>query len=371
MQPLNAIDAITPAFTRTHQILFKPFRWGRSWKLAVTQYLGLMGAFFFPFPVLLILLPAGSIPPQVRVASTLAVAVSFALLCYLFYLGVRLQFVNFQMIVTREQFVAPMWRRYVTRVWPMIAVKVTIGTVLMLACLPLFVHFAHDFASMVQIFPQPPASQPPNPAMFQAFFNRIFTFYALIFGIFFVFKFASTLIEDLVLPFYTLEEISFSTACQRGFRTFLADPLQWTLYFIMKFVLSTTGFVMQYISNLVVLVPTMIVIFLVGLLVALIPGFAGHGHNNLGFIMAITVGELIVLTPLIWYQTGSLGYLFMLLEAYSIYFLGGRYPKLGDLLEPPPPVMYQYTPPPVFPSPEERKDDNDDGPSLPMNPALA
>ena len=277
------------------------------------------------------------------------------------------------MIVTREQFIAPMWRRYGVRVWAMLAVKVVVGTVLTLAFIPIVLRFGQSTLDMLKAFQSLGPNQTPDPAMFQAFFNHIFAFYALTGLVFFVFKFTSTLVEDLVLPFYTLEEITLATAFERGLQTFLADPLQWILYFIMKAVLSVVGFVMQYISNLVVLIPILIVVFLVAFLVALIPGFAGHspGHGNVGVIIVTVIGELIAFAPLFWYQTGSLGYLFMLLEAYSIYFLGSRYAKLGDLLEPPPAVMYQYAPPPVFPSPEERKDDNDDGPSLPMNPALA
>jgi hypothetical protein len=57
-----------------------------------------------------------------------------------------------------------------------------------------------------------------------------------------------------------------------------------------------------------------------------------------------------------------------LLNAYAIYFLGGRYPLLGSMLEPGP--GHPFTPPPVFPSAEERKD-HDDGPPMPMNPAVA
>ena len=61
MQRLNAIDAITPAFTRTHEILFQPFRVGRSWKLAAAQYFGLLGAFFAPLPLMLLFIPSSDL----------------------------------------------------------------------------------------------------------------------------------------------------------------------------------------------------------------------------------------------------------------------------------------------------------------------
>jgi hypothetical protein len=71
---------------------------------------------------------------------------------------------------------------------------------------------------------------------------------------------------------------------------------------------------------------------------------------------------------LFYVSLGAAGYIFMLLDAYSIYFLGGRYPLLGNLLEPGPGAP--FTPPPVFPSQEERKN-SDGGPPMPMNPAVA
>ena len=38
-------------------------------------------------------------------------------------------------------------------------------------------------------------------------------------------------------------------------------------------------------------------------------------------------------------------------QAYALYFLGGRYPRLGAILEPPPPQFEQYPPLPNFPPP--------------------
>ena len=57
MQRLSAIDAITPALNRTNFLFFKPFRWGRSWKLAASSYLALLGSIFVPVPLLLIAVP--------------------------------------------------------------------------------------------------------------------------------------------------------------------------------------------------------------------------------------------------------------------------------------------------------------------------
>jgi len=82
---------------------------------------------------------------------------------------------------------------------------------------------------------------------------------------------------------------------------------------------------------------------------------------------AVVLG-LCFYAVIVYLSLGTVGYLMALLNAYAIYFLGGRYPLLGSMLEPGP--GHPFTPPPVFPSAEERKDE-DDGPPMPMNPAVA
>src|ERR1700678_2771455 len=128
MQPLNAIDAVAPAFTRTHQTLFHPFRIGRSWKLAASQYLGFCGAMFFPLPLFFLLIPADVPVPR---SLLLLVNVSPTILSLIIlYLCGRMELVFFEMVVTRAKFVAPMWSRYSARVWPWIGLKILVGTVI-------------------------------------------------------------------------------------------------------------------------------------------------------------------------------------------------------------------------------------------------
>ena len=52
MRILSATEAVSPAIARTKLVLFKPFRLGRSWKLAATGYLGGAATYFLPFPLI-------------------------------------------------------------------------------------------------------------------------------------------------------------------------------------------------------------------------------------------------------------------------------------------------------------------------------
>ncbi len=374
MQPLNAIDAIAPAFTRTHAVLFRPFRVGRSWKLAASQYLGLVGAFFVPMPLLLAFapLPDSGLP---LAHGPLVALLSVATLIFFgfFYLGVRMQFVDFEMMVTETQTIAPMWRRYSARVWPVIGVKAVFGTVATLALVPLLKPAFLGMFDVLRAMPHVTPGVQPDPQAWSVSFQDVFAhmagIYAIFFAAFLLIKLFTTTFEDFVQPFYILEDISLGEACRRGFSVVGADPLQCAAYLGLKLILSVIGFIVQYATNIVVMIPVVIV-GMIAAFAGVLMGFLLHG--TVGHLLGIGLGALLyvaLLVVLFWYQIGSLGYLAALLEAYGVYFLGGRYPLLGNMLEPGPGAP--FTPPPVFPSVEEQRDDDDGGPPMPMNPAVA
>ena len=370
MQPLNAIDAVAPAFTRTHQTLFAPFRFGRSWKLAASQYLGLIGAVFFPLPLFLPFLPGWGSQGAARVALLGIMTIVTLITFVFFYLGARMQLVNFEMLLTRTKVIAPMWNRYGRRVWPVIGFKVLLGTALPLAMLPFLRNSIKGFFQLTADMPRVTPGAPPDPQMFQAFFAHLIAFYAILFCAFTLLKLFSSSFEDFVQPFYILEDISLGDAFRRGANVFANDPLQCILYLILKLILSIIGFIMQYLSTLIVMIPVVLVGLIgagigIGVTAAL---HGGAGHGSLLLAAVAVFFEILFFLVIFWYQLGSLGYLATLLEAYGIYFLAGRYPLLASMLETTP--EKPFTPPPIFPSEEERRDE-DGGPPMPMNPAVA
>ena len=368
MLPLNAIDAITPAFTRTHEVLFQPFRLGRSWKLAASQYFGMLGAFFAPFPFLLIFLPGfNPLPHVARVVMAALFTVATLIFFGLFYLGLRMQFVNFEMVVTRATVIAPMWRRYGGRVWSVIGFKALLGTALSLALAPfLWKAFAKLMNLSLEMSSLTPG-QPPDPAIFQPLISQMVGLEGTFLAAFLLVKLFSTAFEDFVLPFYILEDIPLTAALSRAGAVFIADPLHCMLYLVLKFILFIVGFIIQYVSMLVLMIPVAIVGFVVVLVGTVVVGALGSGGKVLGIVGAIVL-YVVFIAAMFWYQFGTLGYMTMLLEAYAAYFLAGRYPLLGSMLEAGP--GGPFTPPPVFPSDDESNDD-DGGPPMPMDPAVA
>jgi hypothetical protein len=368
MQRLNAIDSISPAFTRTHELLFKPFRIGRSWKLAASSYLAMAGAVFFPVPLFAFVIPyLPANEPSARVL-VLGMIAFYSLFTFLFfYLGLRMSFVTFEMIVTRQVFIAPMWRRYGLRVWPWIGLKVLVGTVLSVAMLPLLVFVGKGFVQFIQSVPHVPRGSAPDPAFVASMMQHIFGLYAGLILYFLILKLASTLLDDFVKPFFQLEPISLTTALRRGFTLFTGDFLNCFLYVLLKYILAVVGYMMQSVAAQICMIPIVLVAVFAGAL----GGAVIHGGGPVATLIVISGWVILgvaAVVVLFYVSLGAVGYLLMLLDAYTIYFLGGRYPLLGNLLEPGPGAP--FTPPPVFPSRDERRN-SDGGPPMPMNPAVA
>jgi hypothetical protein len=371
MQPLNAIDAIAPAFTRTHQTLFHPFRIGRSWKLAASQYLGFCGAMFFPVPFFFLLIPASVPIPRQHLLILSLIPTILSLIVV--YLCGRMEMVSFEMVVTRGKFVAPMWRRYSARVWPWIGLKILVGTVVTLLFGALLAApLRHAVQQMLSSFPAgviPQANPDPTrmQAIFAPFLQQISNLELLLGAIVFLLKIPSTLLNDFVMPFYILEDIPLFDAIRRGCGVFVADPLQVLLYLILKPILFVIGYIIQ---NIVIFI-TMIPFFIVLVIALIVGGVSLRGGGASGGAVLLIAGILFYIVFLgfvFWEVVGVFGYLLTLLEAYGVYFLAGRYPLLASLLEPGP--GKPFTPPPVFPSDEELRND-DGGPPMPMDPAVA
>jgi hypothetical protein len=364
MRPLNAIDAIAPAFTRTHETLFKPFRLGRSWKLSASNYLAVCGAMFIPFPLLFAFLPKVGHDAMSRGFFVVIVTFYSVFMMLAFYFGGRMELVAFEMLVTRAKFVAPMWRRYGSRTGPWLGQKALVGTVwTLVVCGVAFVPLSRAVALWsAQMLTAGTPHTAPDPAAMQALINNMLGMESVFFLVFFLLKVPSTLLNDFVLPFYVLEDMSLMTAVQRGFDVFVGDPLHVLLYLVLKPILFIIGAIMMEIAIFVCMIPLGIVAVILAVLVGVT---AGH-NSALGALLLIP-GMILFYGFVLWLTFGVFGYLVTLLEAYGIYFLGGRYPLLGNLLEPGPGAP--FAPPPSFPSREERADD-DGGPPMPMNPAV-
>jgi hypothetical protein len=369
MQRLNPLDALNPAFQRTYEILLSPFRLWSSWKLAACAGLAVMGSIFLPVPLLFLVLPAVLPHAVPRIVSTgLAIgATLYTVVCLaLFYLGVRLQLVQLEMVLTRARTVGPMWKRQGPRVWAWLWLKVGAGLVLTLIVAPALLASIRVLFQAVRTFsPQ----QKMSPEQLSSFMTIFYGFYAAILCVYLVFLLVATLLDDFVLPFYELEGLSVGAALARGWQVLVAEPLQMVLYLLVKGVFAFIGYIAVSVISQLCLLP----FIFVGFVAAVGFGLTSHGMQPGGgtlvlLIAGVAVLVLAVLAVMIFVQLGLMGYLMLLLRSFALYFLGGRYEMLGDVLSPM--VSRPFTPPPPPPSKDEQ-DDDDGGPPLPMNPALA
>lgn len=338
MRPLSAFDALSPAFDRTRLVLFTPFRPGRTWKLAASGYLSFAGILFVPWPAAyLAFLPF--LPPlgTVFLASILTlVLLGAALFIFLFHLCSRLGFAFFDIVLNRGEFVAPAWRLYgpASRRWT--ACKVLYGTfATLLLAAPLASYIRHLIPLMQGIAQRP--NQPPTPEFIAALFSGYFM---ILFGFLFLFAIAA-LANDFIVPSLALEDTTLGEAFTRLFKLIRYEPGQVALYALMKFVFILVGYMAV---NLAV----ELVLLLIALVLALIGGALGFGLHLLGvptpvlWVLAGVIGGPLLFAAMIYLMLLAAGTVATFVQAYLLYFLGGRYPRLGDLLE-------RSTPPPVWP----------------------
>jgi hypothetical protein len=360
MLPLSAIDAIGPAWSHTRRLLWDK----RSWRLmlkigAVAVFAQLGGANFnsgsIPNNLGSGTHNPGSLPHPAFLAAMVGVIIFVAIFALLFslalfYLGSRLQFVLFEVVLRSDTTVAPIWRRYGAATWRWIGLKLLFFLACFAVCAPFLIPIVIAFVHGITASAQNGSIQ--NPA---AFIGTILGFIAAIFFIALVIAVLYSLLHDFGLPSMALESTTMGETVRRVWNMFRAEPGQVLLYLVMRFVL---GFVGSLCSN---------IILVIGILIACIPfGMVGVLDYFL-FRNAGTGGHIIMI--LVWVLLGLLflallivaaiiltGYVYTFIQAYALYFLGGRYPVLGQYLAPywpqthlpaPPPPAYQ--PPPSAP----------------------
>lgn len=340
MPPLSAVDAILPAFTRTQSLLFSPFRFGRSWKLAASSYLAFLGSAFFPAPLLLLVIPWSSIPsfPHMRLLVMGAILGYTLLLFVLFFFGIRMEFVEFGVASTEQRFIAPLWRQTGPRTWPWLGLKAALGSVLALLALPLLAHATRAF---IVLFCSIPATAPGSrldPATNEWAFSLMSQILWVYFGLFIYFillKLSSTILHDFVLPFYLLEPAPLRRSLELGWNLCRADALAVTGYLAMKYLLALLGAFAQYILAIVLMIPGGLVF---GVLAVLGEHLLSQGPvPSVLLVVGIVLLYLLFIAYVFYCQIFCIGCLCTFLECYGVVFTGSRYQRLADLLQPPPP----------------------------------
>ena len=343
MPTYSALDAISPAFARTKLVLYSPFRLGRTWKLSITAYLAMASGIFMPLFLL-----AFAFLPQLRQygGTTLVTAVIITAIVltlffgWIFYLCTRLRFAFFDITLNRGQFVAPAWNKYGPAAFRWALFKVVIGTLFTAATAAPIVAFYRHFFTMISSLQ--PGQQPPPEFMFELM-SGYFTVYIF----FIVFMWLSSVLSDFIVPSLALENTTLSEAFRRLGQLIRTEPGQFSGYAFMKLVLAVAGYMGTTIAF-------EIAIIIVGCIIAIIAVLIGLALHAAGLSMPVLVGLGITVGVIfygfaIWAMMFGIGTVLTFLESYTLYFLAGRYPMLGELLAASTPAPTTVSP--LYPNP--------------------
>lgn len=346
-------------------MLFTPFRMGRSWKLAVTGYVSTMGTFFFPFPLLAVLFfnelrrSRGSGWAWFLVGATL---LATALLAWIFWLCSKLQFAFLDVVLNRSQFITPSWRQSQEPAGRWTRAKMLAGTALAVVLGALFWGVMAHVLGAIQSSAGKAAGGVGDVLGMMASIVLIYGLLGLCFLVL-------SLVNDFIVPPMLLDNATVHQAWQGVPELVRREPGQVALYALLKGVL---GFVGQMAFNIAFEVALYILMLVLGAIgAAIVVALHALGVPTAALsVISITVAGIVGFALFIYVMPFSAGIVMTFLESYKLYFLGGRYPHLGDLLDrsTPPPVVrvfpqYDYAtplrpvvsePPPIFdPPPNE------------------
>lgn len=336
MRPLSATECISPAIQRAKDLLVRPFRLATYLKLCALAFFAEIGSGSCNLSSPGNNHGAHSLPPGL-VAFVVAFAVIFGLIglvvwLVLMYVSSRLQLVLVEVVATRQQYISPFWHRQGPATWRWLGVKVLffLGLLAMISILGL-------------------------PFLYYAIRHRIFSgaggapivwillLIPVVLALLLVMVVVYGVLRGLALPSIALEGVPASEAIRRARAIVDAEPGQVALFLLLQ-VLLTVGIGLG----------AEILLFF-ALLLSLIPfGIVGGGawlalhHAGAAGMAALiglaVTGGLVFVCWALCLVVAVLGPVYVFSQAYSLYFLGGRYPLLGNLLD-------ETTPMPVFAAP--------------------
>jgi hypothetical protein len=292
---LSAVDAISPALERTRQVLFGHRRWQTFVKITFIATLAAMGD-----GLNMNLNSSGHsgnaahMPPMtpgmaaffaaLTAAAVIIGIVFFLIFLVIYYVGNRMQFVLFDLVLNRGTQVAPPWRLYGSRVWRWIGAKLLIllGFILIAAAiaLPAILHFIRNHHGSLR-------------SMSAASFGVILGSAFLLFCLFVCLFAVSALFHDFVLPAVALEDARIFPTLGRLWSLCKAEPGQIAAYLLLRVLFAILLMVGTVIAIVIVAVCGIIVFGIIGgILYALL-------HNH-GIVAMVLLGIVIGIEALLF-----------------------------------------------------------------------
>ena len=335
MLVLSATQAIAPAVERTRNLLFRPFALGTFLKLCAVAVLteGYSGNFNFPShraraghlaaaPLAL------HLSPSLLAALVIVGVAAVVLAVVLFYLAVRLRFALFECLVHQTRLLAPGWHKYRFQAFRFFLVSIGIGLAFLAAAGLILVPFALGF---FHLYRQAQATGHfPVAAAIALALPLIPLFLLLILAGLLV----DLVLRDFMLPHMALEDASAGQAWAAVRSRIARETGAFFLYAVLRILLPLAAGIALLLA---LAIPSIVTFGALGLLFAGVHAAAAGataGVAAFATLFEIVLGLLIAaLALLIAVSFG--GPLCIALRNYALVFYGGRFPALGDLLDPP------------------------------------
>lgn len=368
MKMLSPVDALSPAFSRTREVLGVPFRLGFFLKIALVAALtqpnfysilislpmqgaqaaaaGAMNHTHSGFPVTENFQGSGigAVAGGVTlVFVVLGLLVGLAFWIGLAYLFCRLRFTLFDLVLYKHGRVRESWAKYGRQTWRYFGVTLLVGLAfLVLLAATAGPFFIHMFKSLAVLGAQGPNANP-FPVIAQIFpLMGLFIIIALLGMV------VDTAMQGFILPPMAIEDASIEGSFGRFFALLRDNIGPFIVFLVLQFVVMLgISMVMMFVVFLVLGVLG-VGGFLVGL--ALYHGMWHGGAGPQAAFIAIAAAMALVMIALYLVAMVSVyGIVAVFRQAYSLYFFGPRYPTLGDQLEPPAPQPVSLWPEPILP----------------------
>jgi hypothetical protein len=151
-----------------------------------------------------------------------------------------------------------------------------------------------------------------------------------------VFAVISTLMKDFIIPIMALDNFTLGDSWSALWRVIASEPGAWAGYLGMKLVLALVGGIAMAIASVIALLPAILVMALpVGFLIVMGVVSIKAGGTAAAITLFSAAGLLVAGCVLLLTMFVSAPFT-VFFASYAFYFFGGRYPKLGALLEPQP-----------------------------------
>lgn len=333
MRPLSATECISPAIQRAKDVLARPFQVRTYLKLTALAFFAEIGAGSCSFSS-----PGNNhgshgLPPGL-IAFMVAFAVLLGIIALvvwlvMLYVTSRLQLVLAELVATGQQYISPFWRKQGPATWRWLGVKILYALAVLAVAAIMGAPFIY-YAIRHHIYSA--GSTPP--------ISWILLVVALVLLLLLVAVAIYAVLRGLAVPSMALEGVPASEAIRRARFIVDTEPGQVALFVLLQVLLT----IAMSIAAEILIVLTLLVSLVPFALVGGGAWFALRHAGALGTAVLIglaVTGGIVFVCWMVCVAMGLLGPIYVFSQAYALYFLGGRYPLLGDLLD-------QTTPLPEF-----------------------